>query len=437
MTLLSALLIATAFPLEAAHAEEGPTTLAESGTLRVPVQERASATREISPVADLEFSCSPSTVDRELCVSVGVPSGQEEASASASNAGAEMRRESAVRASESELACSTGQLDYAYDRFNSCLGNFPVHITEIKDGKPVGTALMQVTAQMSLKQNSLTWKENIQIKYLEAAGNLTTTTFGISFAASCDKTCSMTAASPWAGEQSIRPGQTISGDVTFGVGTPNSGWNGGITTQYQMRFSQAGTIPLQPNTSWTNPQKIRCDDEVDGTASCVYPHVKPNLELPLSKYGEAAATYLFQQQYSTHAWGTQEEPLHRLANEQAQQDNRDRTCVVAAEGTLDTPELFVRKSSTIPDDSCDEYPFAASMEGGTPGAFCNDVEFELVDGEWIYHNANPSKPWTEEAPCSRGHVPFELNRNAGGELGRLVKSQRIIDLDGYTVNITE
>jgi hypothetical protein len=157
----------------------------------------------------------------------------------------------------------------------------------------------------------------------------------------------------------------------------------------------------------------------------------------LSQYGEAAATCLFQQQYSNYAWGTEEEPLHRLANEAAQQANRDSTCVVAAEGAVDTPELFVRKTSRIPDDSCDEYPFAASIEGGTPGEFCNDVEFELVDGKWIYDNANPSKPWTQEANCTRGHVPFDLNRNAGGALGRLVQNERIIDFDAYTVTVTE
>ncbi|MFF8036409.1 MULTISPECIES: hypothetical protein [unclassified Streptomyces] len=347
-----------------------------------------------------------------------------------------MRRSDAP-ISDSGLVCSSGPSTYTYDRFNSCLGAHPINITEIKDGKPTGTADLQVTARMALNPTSLTWKESIEIKYLKFSGNLTTTTFGISFNASCDRSCSMTVASPWAGERSISPGTTVSGDVTFGVGTPNSGFNGGITTKYQVRVSQDGTIPVQPNTSWTNPWKIRCDNQVGEQPGCVYAQVKPNLVLPLSRYGQAAATYLFQQQYSNAPLGTEAQPLHRIADEKAQQTNRDTTCVVAAEGAVDTPELFVRKTSRIPDDSCDEYPFAATMEGGTPGEFCNDVEFELVDGKWIYHNANPSKPLNEEASCTRGHVPFDLNRDAGGELGRLVTSQRIIDFDAYTVTIPE
>ncbi|WP_413755116.1 hypothetical protein [Streptomyces sp. MMBL 11-3] len=440
IALSSALLVAAAFSSGSAHAEENSNGAAQSGVLQIPEQRIQGAEKEKSAITDASSSCSHIAKGRELCLSAAEPS--ETGNTYWAGGGRAARKSAsgdadAGQVAANELVCSTGQLNYTYDRFNSCLGSYPVNITELKEGKPVGTANMEVTAQMNLDPDGLTWKENIKIKYVKFTGNLTTTTFGVSFTANCNRSCSMVNASPWAGEQRIIPEQTISGDVTFGVGTPNSGFNGGITTNYKINISQSGTIPVQPNTSWSNPQKIRCDNEVGGTAGCVYSHVKPNLELPLSQYGEAAATYLFQQQYSNYAWGTEQEPLHRLADEAAQQANRDSTCVVAAEGAVDTPELFVRKTSRIPEDSCDEYPFAASVEGGTPGEFCNDVEFELVDGKWIYDNANPSKPWTQEANCTRGHVPFDLNRNAGGALGRLVQSERIIDFDAYTVTVTE
>lgn len=247
----------------------------------------------------------------------------------------------------------------------------------------------------------------------------------------------MAAESPWEGHKSIAPGQTLSGDVTYTVGTPNSGFNGGITTKYEMDFTQAGTIPIKTGTGWTNGWKIRCDNEVGKYPGCVYAGVTPEFEVSESEYAQAAATYRFQQEYSNYKWGTPSEPLRRLANEGAQQKNRDRTCVTAAEWNEDTPELFVYNHSTMPDDSCDEYPFAASQAGGAPGYLCNDVEFELVDGTWIARNANPSKPWTKEAPCTRGHVPELLNERVGGELGRLTQDVRILDWDPYTVTITE
>ncbi|MER8002087.1 hypothetical protein [Streptomyces sp. NPDC095613] len=289
---------------------------------------------------------------------------------------------------------------------------------------------------MTLEVNSLTWKENIEFKYLRTTGKLTTPTINASFTAKCNESCSMVTASPWTGQRSILPGQTITGDVTYRVSKPDSGPLGGITTKHAMLITQPGGIPTDPNASWTNPAKIRCDNEVAGTSGCVYPHIKPDLKVPLSKYGEAAATYLFQQQVTSNKWGTPSNPLHRLANERAQEDNRNKTCITAAEGTIDTPKLFVYKTSKIPTDSCDEYPFAGSTEGGTPGELCNDIELTNTDGTWNYKNANPSKPLRADAPCVRGHVPLLLNTNVGGDLGRLVQEERIVDFDTYTVTIT-
>ncbi|SCK63559.1 hypothetical protein YUWDRAFT_07030 [Streptomyces sp. AmelKG-D3] len=325
--------------------------------------------------------------------------------------------------------------EYTYDRFGSCLGNRPINITELKDGKPVGSALLHVSSRLSLDRAKLSWKESVRIKYESFEGKLTTNTFHIAFTAGCNRSCKMATASPWTGQLSLAPNQTLSGDVEYNVATPNSGFNGGITTSYKINVMQAGTVPVQPNATWSNPRTIRCDDEVSSVPGCVYPHITPELVLPLSTYKEAAATYLFQQQYSDYPLGTKAAPLHRLADIDAQEVNRNSTCVVAAEGAVETPELFVRKSSRIPDDSCDEYPFAASVEGGTPGAYCNDVEFELVNGEWIYAQANSTKPLSKEARCSRGHVPLDLNSAAGQELGRLVQAQRMIDFDAFTVRI--
>lgn len=427
---IAAFLLTVSFAASSASAFENPNTNRESGILR-PAEFPATAF-DTASIKEESSSCSPTTAGRELCVTQGSSATN---SPHATTASAVALTEAAPNSGANELVCSTAPTEYTYDRFGSCLGNRPIKLTELKDGNPVGSALLHVSSRLILDRAKLSWKESISIKYESFEGKLTTNTFHVAFTAGCNKSCKMTTASPWTGHLSLAPKQTLSGDVEYNVATPNSGFNGGITTNYKINVMQAGTVPIQPNATWSNPRTIRCDDEVSNVPGCVYPHITPELVLPLSTYKEAAATYLFQQQYSDHPLGTKDEPLHRLANLDAQEANRDRTCVVAAEGAVETPELFVRKSSKIPDDSCDEYPFAASLEGGTPGAYCNDVEFELVDGEWIYAQANSTKPLFKEAQCSRGHVPLDLNSAAGQELGRLVQAQRMIDFDAYTVRI--
>ncbi|MFL3871341.1 hypothetical protein LT966_32825 [Streptomyces griseobrunneus] len=417
------------FAASSASAVEDSHTVKESGLLRP--AEYPGAAFDTASINEESASCSPMTAGRELCVTQESSATNYPRSATAS-AGALTK---AASNGANELVCSTAPTEYTYERFGSCLGNRPINITELKDGKPVGSALLYVSSRLNLDRAKLSWKESIRVKYESFEGKLTTNTFHIAFTAGCNRSCKMATASPWAGQLSLTPNQTLSGDVEYNVATPNSGFNGGITTNYKINVMQAGTVPVQPNATWSNPRTIRCDDEVSSVPGCVYPHIAPELVLPLSTYKEAAATYLFQQQYSDHPLGTKAAPLHRLADLDAQEANRDSTCVVAAEGTVETPELFVRKSSRIPDDSCDEYPFAASVEGGTPGAYCNDVEFELANGEWIYAQANSTKPLSKEARCSRGHVPLDLNTAAGQELGRLVQAQRMIDFDAYTVRI--
>ncbi|WP_456154362.1 NucA/NucB deoxyribonuclease domain-containing protein [Streptomyces lydicus] len=40
--------------------------------------------------------------------------------------------------------------------------------------------------------------------------------------------------------------------------------------------------------------------------------------------------------------------------------------------------------ATVPDGSCDEYPFAGSYQGGTNGGLCADVVPLLENGVWSF-----------------------------------------------------
>lgn len=73
------------------------------------------------------------------------------------------------------------------------------------------------------------------------------------------------------------------------------------------------------------------------------------------------------------------------------------------------------------------------MEGGTPGGLCADIAALFENGQWQIYQANPNKPVTLQEPCVRGHVPELENTGAGGELGRFVQAQRVLDLEKYSV----
>jgi hypothetical protein len=91
----------------------------------------------------------------------------------------------------------------------------------------------------------------------------------------------------------------------------------------------------------------------------------------------------------------------------------------------------------VPTDSCDEYPFAKTYEGGTPGGLCADIAPLFEEGQWQIYEANPNKPVTGTEKCVRGHVPLGENEGAGGELGRFTQAQRVLDLDSYSVTLVD
>jgi hypothetical protein len=52
--------------------------------------------------------------------------------------------------------------------------------------------------------------------------------------------------------------------------------------------------------------------------------------------------------------------------------------------------------SVVLDDSCDEFPFAGTYEGGTDGGLCAEIVPQYEDGAWYIHQADDSRPVTGE-----------------------------------------
>lgn len=79
----------------------------------------------------------------------------------------------------------------------------------------------------------------------------------------------------------------------------------------------------------------------------------------------------------------------------------------------------------------------AAYQGGTNGGLCADV-FPLQDasGTWNLYEDPNAPAVTQNEPCLRGHVPQSENSAVGGALGAFAQNQRVLDLEKYTVLIT-
>jgi hypothetical protein len=197
-------------------------------------------------------------------------------------------------------------------------------------------------------------------------------------------------------------------------------------------------FPPTGNDTWGVPLPIRCDNNTPGFTNpgCVVPAYTPNLILPLSKYGAAAANALVGETKlpGTPGWSPQT-PLTRgdPANTNA---NRSVTC-----GSFQP--FPPGNSFGVVSDSCDEYPFASSQQSGgaltppIPGSSCLQiVPQQEANGTWMAVNLNP---YTGAYPqvCVRGHVNSILNSNVGSQaLNPLYTLNRMMVGDGYTVSVT-
>ncbi|GCD35622.1 hypothetical protein OEIGOIKO_03368 [Streptomyces chrestomyceticus JCM 4735] len=304
-----------------------------------------------------------------------------------------------------------------------CLNGMETTYTLRDDkGKVLGTGVMNVKSSMALDAASTSWKELITVQVTAVTGQVKN--LNIAFDVGCTSSCSATNSRPWTGGKSLGKGAQASGSVAY-TDKVASGGVDNVQTKYHMYVTTTGSIPTQPNVNWQSlPEaKIRCD-AMFATSGCVIPERRATLQYSLSDptHGAAAATYGFAQQ-NLRNWA----PLSRADG--LGDANRKRTC---GEKSSDP---FVPIPTTVPDDSCDEFPFAGSFEGGTDGALCADIVPLYENGQWKIYEARKDKPVTYKEPCVRGHVALGANKSAGGKYGSFVKQQRIIDTEKYNVSV--
>ena len=145
--------------------------------------------------------------------------------------------------------------------------------------------------------------------------------------------------------------------------------------------------------------KYRCDDTFWGpkkrtkTPGCVFPSASPVFTLSRSDAKvKQSANHILDAQRKIAGHPGASTPLHRITNEKTINAHRKAMC---AKVHNPDPKKY----------DCDEYPFAASKEGGNP------------------------------ARGSTRIISAGDNRSAGARLGGFYKAQRVLNGDGYYVRI--
>jgi hypothetical protein len=180
--------------------------------------------------------------------------------------------------------------------------------------------------------------------------------------------------------------------------------------------------------SWGNQTLIRCDNQLaPGTKGpgCVFPSATPTLDLQASIYGAAVVNVAVGEQELVGHPGLLL-PLHRGDPNQSQ-GNMDAIC----------DRTFVPLPTRVPTDSCDEYPFASSLESGgqllLTGKDCYETIPEIdKSGTWTYWQLTKK---TGTQLCERGHVPLALNTGLGSRaIGPFYTANRMMYADAYYVS---
>lgn len=313
---------------------------------------------------------------------------------------------------------------YSYERFAYCLSGVNVlYILRDSTGKELGRGTLTVSTTATLPAAGTAWSEQITATMSSASGAVTA--LNAKFRASCTSGCTATKTAPWYGGN-VTPGQSLNGTVTYSS-NPATNTHVQFTTSYKMYVTSSGATPVDPNASWDNPRKVRCDDAVGGnsTTGCAIPSVMAVVPMSAtaSDPGGAVAAYGWAQKNLDGAWGKQGSPMTRS------------TSGVAAR-TAATCGGFTAQTELVDADSCGDFPFGEAKEGGAAGARCAEVIPNLGNGEWDTYILNNGHEHDRAAPCVQAHVTPAEKQFADAQLADGFKAQRVIDGDEFELPVS-
>ncbi|WP_129288220.1 DNA/RNA non-specific endonuclease [Streptomyces sp. GZWMJZ-114] len=380
---------------------------------------RSGAAPETSAVSLTGTHCTPTAAgSRER------RAGATEACVSASPAQAAPRSRSAIAPLADASCAITAPGTYSYERFSYCVSGINVlYVLRDSKGAELGRGTLQVATSATLPKAATTWQEQVTVRMTAASGEVTA--LNAKLRASCSTGCTATKTAPWYGGDLVLD-QSLSGSVAYSS-SPAQGAAAEFTTSYKLYVTSPGATAVDPNASWDNPRKVRCDNAVGGTspAGCAVPSVMPvvPLKTTASDPGGAVAAYDWAQKNLDGAWGTKGKPLTRATSG-------------ASGRTAATCAGFTPETDLLDNDTCGDFPFGESKEGGSAGSDCVDVIPNLSHGEWDTYVLNDARDPDPSRPCVRAHVKDADRQFAAGQLAEGFADQRVIDADQFELTLS-
>ncbi|MFD9285194.1 DNA/RNA non-specific endonuclease [Streptomyces mirabilis] len=331
----------------------------------------------------------------------------------------------ATTAAATAASCSiTAPGNYSYERFSYCVTGVNVlYLLRDSNGAELGRGTLEISTSASLPASGTTWSEQVTVTMTSAQGEVTA--LNAKFRAACGTGCTATKTAPWYNSDLVL-GQSLNGTVTYSS-APAAGAVAEFLTSYKLYVTSPGATAIDPNASWDNPRKIRCDNAVGGTstAGCVIPSIMPVVPMSAqaSDAGGAVATYAWAQQNLDGGWGKKGKPLTRSTSGVA---NR----------TASTCGGFTAQTELVDNDSCGDFPFGEAKEGGAAGAQCVQVIPNLGNGEWDTYVLNDAHVLDRAAPCVQAHVTPAEKQFAANQLADGFKNQRVIDADQFELTFS-
>ncbi|MGI5506346.1 NucA/NucB deoxyribonuclease domain-containing protein [Lentzea sp. CA-135723] len=306
---------------------------------------------------------------------------------------------------------------WRHTRFSACWrAGLTYTARDARTGNPVGSARFTITQEISLDPNSTNITENASLLMVAGSASGVVTTMLASWTASCNSLCSTTDPNPFSNSSPIAGGETLSGDMAYS-NPQTKGVVDSFQTSYMLHLVSPGSF-LDTPVNYSAPT-LRCDNAVGSSSGCVVPDHIPTLNVDSLEFPVAAAGVRWAQNNLAGHPGlkTGGTPLRREAVTARQRANRWKVC-----------DASFTKLSTVPSDSCDEFPFAATKQGGSMnGPDCAEI-IPSNNG-----TVTVLKPAGSTTTCMRAHVPLPQNRDVGGDLGQFVQGQRILDDGPYWV----
>jgi hypothetical protein len=242
---------------------------------------------------------------------------------------------------------------------------------------------------------------------------------------------------PQGGPAPITPGVEADGLTYLSDIPAATGARDYLDVGWSDAFTCAGCSAVSTLTT-TFPYQVRCDAEANTGAAigCAVPALIPTLMLSGVTDGSnpSAAMIDFMQTYNSDHWGQYPNGarLTRLNDQGLSADNRNAVC----------GSNFTANPLVVPNDSCDEFPFAKSRQAarmlGLTATDCGTVYmvWSQVSNVWVVAPDGNGSPWNPTQRCIIGHIPLNSNQSVGGSYSQLIQNNRLLDSDPFWIGFS-